>query len=347
MTRQTIKTMGLLSGADREEVSPQPARRAELEAFHLRRYLDVLQAAAEGILDDEAVAMGLNTPDCPVFPDMYDYPALACGATMTGARLILDGHSRIVFNPSGGFHHAGPARAAGFCYLNDIVLGCMTLADAGKRVMVVDIDVHHGDGVQDAFYERRDVMTMSFHESGRVLFPGTGFESEIGRGEGEGFAVNVPLPVGTYDEAYVDAFDAIGVPLIGAFDPDVIVFEIGMDALAGDPLAHLHLTNNAYAEVVERVMRFGKPILATGGGGYHVENAARGWALVWSVLCGEEAHDDMAAGAGGVLMESREWQGGLRDRALISDGGQRRAADAVIDKTIDTLKRTVFPLHGL
>jgi acetoin utilization protein AcuC len=292
--------------------------------------------------------MGLGTPDCPIFPGMYEYVTLAAGGTLTAARAILAGEARVAFNPSGGFHHAQPGNAAGFCYVNDIVLAALELREAVPRVLFLDIDVHHCDGVQDAFYARADVMTISMHETGRTLFPGTGGVEETGRGEGLGYTVNIPLPVGTYDAAYLRAFREIVVPLIGAYDPDAILLEIGMDTLAGDPLAHLHLTNNAPAEIVAEVLNFGKPLVATGGGGYNIENTVRGWALCWSVLCGDQSrHDDQMIGMGGVMLENTDWSGGLRDRVLLSDAGRRADVDREIDAAIAAVRRTVFPVHGL
>lgn len=339
--------MGLLSGDGRLEIHPRVASREDLLAFHSERYLDALRAAAGGELTPEHLHMGLGTPDCPVFREMYNYPALASGATLTGAELIVNQEAQIAFNPSGGFHHAGPESASGFCYMNDCVLGCMKLAEAGKKVFYADLDVHHGDGVQNAFYDRSDVFTYSMHESGRTLFPGTGSEDEIGEGEGRGFTANVPLPAGTYDGAWLHALRSVCLPLIHAYEPDVLVLELGMDALSGDPLAHLSLTNNAYAEAVELLMAFGKPILAVGGGGYNVENTTRGWALMWSVLSGAGPHSDMALGLGGVMLETTEWHGGLRDRALLSDAGQRERIDAEINKSCEKLRRTIFPIHRI
>jgi acetoin utilization protein AcuC len=346
LTRKTIVSMGLLTGADRREVAPQKATRAELEQFHLPEYLNALVRAHKGDLDPEAFAMGLGSPDCPVFRGMYDYAAWASGASITGARLLLSGDAFVAFNPSGGHHHAGPARAAGFCYVNDIVLASLTLLAAGKRVLVLDLDVHHCDGVQDAFYSRNDVMVISMHESGATLFPGTGFENEIGDGAGRGYTVNIPLPVGTYDGAYISAFTEVAVPLMKVFDPDVIVMELGMDTLAGDPLAHLHLTNNVHVDIIGQVLNLGIPILATGGGGYNVENTVRGWALAWSVLCGEQV-DDLSVGMGGVMLENRDWVGGLRDRVLLSDAGLRDTVDSCIEATVDKVRATVFPIHGI
>ncbi len=345
MARNILRSMGLLTEA--EQIAPDAAPREAIEQFHTPRYLDVMLAAEKGHLDLEGLNMGLGTPETPVFVGMYDYAALACGATLAGADLVADGRADVAFNPSGGYHHAYPAKASGFCYMNDVVLACLRLAGTGRRVLFVDIDVHHCDGVQDAFYDRADVMTMSFHESGETLFPGTGFEDDMGAGEGRGYSVNVPLPPGTYDGAYVGAFEAVAMPLARAFDPHVIVLEIGMDGLWGDPLAHLSLTNNAYADVIGQVAGLGRPIVATGGGGYHAGNTARGWALAWTVLAGQDAPESLAPGLGGVMLESTEWQGGLRDRVLATGDGQRAAVDAALAATVEKLKQNVFSLHGL
>ena len=345
-TRRKVFQLGLLNGPNRREVAPVPVTREELEWFHTPAYLQALRLAGEGDLPVEAFAMGLGTPDCPVFKGMYDYVSLAAGGTMTGARLILREEASVAFNPAGGFHHAMPGNCAGFCFINDVVLAAMELARAGKRVAFLDIDVHHCDGVQHAFYRRNDVMTVSLHEDGKTLFPGTGFENEIGEGDGRGYSVNIPLPVGTYDGAYIRAFEEAALPVIKAFNPDVMMVEIGMDTLAGDPLAHLHLTNNVVVEILERVLALGKPIVATGGGGYHIENTVRGWTLAWSALCGESAVD-MIMGMGGVMLENTDWTGGLRDRMLLSDAGRRAVVDREVNVTIGKIRKFIFPIHGL
>ncbi len=345
-TRRLLASMGLLQGPDKIEATPTPLTREELEWFHTKPYLDAMEAADSGEFDYAMLRYGLGTSDCPVFAGMYPYATWAAGATVTGARLILEGKAKIAFNPSGGYHHAYADRAGGFCYVNDIVLGCMALTKAGKRVVFFDIDVHHCDGVQAAFYRRRDVMTISLHQDGRTLFPGTGFVEEIGEGEGRGYSVNVPLPIGTYDEAYLRAVRKVVLPLLHAYEPDVIVLEVGADTLAQDPLANLSLTNNTIAEVIALLLAFGKPILATGGGGYNPDNTARAWALVWTALCGEDERD-MTAGMGGVLLETTDWHGGLRDRQLAPDKTQRDAVDEALNPVIEQVKRLVFPLHGL
>lgn len=346
--RKVLNSMELLTGDSRSEVAPKTAERTILEKFYTSRYLDALQSAAKGILSVELLQMGIGTPDCPVFNDIYDYSALACGATLTAANLILTGEADLAFNPSGGYHHAGPELAEGFCYINDVALACLILAQAGKRVFYLDIDVHHGDGVANEFYDRADVMTVSFHESGKTLFPGTGFENEIGTDDGKGYCVNVPLPIGTYDQIYMEAFRAIPIPLLNVYDPDVIVFELGADALAGDPLAHLRLTNNTYAEIIYHLLSLNKPILMTGGGGYNISNTIRAWALAWSVLCGVDSEKSNAtAGLGGVMLENVEWQGGLRDRHLSVSNQQHDMIDLEVKNTIEKIKANIFPLHGL
>ena len=348
-SRDTVESMGLLTGNARHEIEPESLTDAELASFHTAEYLDCLKrAGAAALKPEEALWVGLGTPDCPVFEHMYEYVALAAGGSLTGARRIISGEAVVAFNPSGGFHHAQAGNAAGFCYINDIVFAAEAFAGAGMRVLFLDIDVHHCDGVQDAFYDRSDIMTMSFHESGRTLFPGTGFEDEIGTGEGRGYTVNFPLPVGTYDAAYERVFREGALPLIKQYNPDVIILELGMDALAGDPLAHLHLSNNTHALISEEIVALGKPVLATGGGGYNVPNTVRGWALCWSVLCGEYSmHDDLGFGMGGVMLENTDWIGGLRDRVLLVDGGRRDAIDPEIDRVLDSIRSTVFPMHGL
>ncbi len=329
--------MGLLAGDGKIEVAPRPAERIVLKKFHTGRYLHALRNAKEGRWDAEASGMGIGTEDCPVFDGLYEYATLATGATLVATELILSGDADVAFNPSGGFHHAGPERAGGFCYINDVALACAVLAEQGKRVLYLDVDVHHADGVANGFYDRWDVMTMSFHQNPRTLFPGTGFAEEIGEGDGKGYCVNVPLPIGTYDQAYMKAFEAIAPPLIAAYDPDVIVFELGADALSGDPLAHLCLTNNVYARIINYLMGLGKPILATGGGGYDVGNTVRAWALAWSVFCGTDNNDDSNLATGS----------GLRDGTLEASDAQRGAVMPAIESTIELLKTNIFPIHGL
>jgi acetoin utilization protein AcuC len=347
LVRSRLLSFGLLGTPECREVLPDPATRDELLTFHTAEYLQVLEKAAAGHLGVEGLHMGLGTPDTPVFPDLYHYGALAAGAALRAADLLLRGEVEIAFNLLGGFHHAMPARAAGFCYLNDIVLACERLARAGKRVLCLDVDAHHGDGTQAAFYDRSDVLTVSLHESGKTLFPWGGFEDEIGAGPGAGYNVNLSLPAGTYDEAFLHALNRVVFPLIKAYDPDMVVLELGMDTLAGDPLTHLSLTNNAHAELLESLIQLRKPLLVEGGGGYHVENTVRGWALAWQTCEKPSADHDLSAGLGGVMIGSAEWSGGLRDHTRPVTEAQRQAVEPTLEASIRTILKTLFRYHNL
>jgi acetoin utilization protein AcuC len=346
--RKIALGLDLLSGPNIREVPPPKADRGEVIKFHTDRYLHALERAQGGEFLPEWLGFGLGTPETPLFRGMYDYAMLACGGSLLGARLILSGSADVVFNPSGGYHHAHAELAEGFCYINDVALACQTLAEAGTRVLYLDVDAHHGDGVQQFFYGRRDVLTLSVHESGRTLFPFTGFEQEFGEGEGLGYCINIPLPEGTYDEAYLKVFYTVVMPVLRQFDPDVIVLELGMDALAKDPLAHLSLTNNTFAEITGQLLATNKPILATGGGGYHIEHTARGWALCWSILCGADDNSHLlTAGLGGVMLQSSDWRGGLRDRAYFISEEDRKTVDTEVDRVIATLKTQLAPFFTI
>jgi acetoin utilization protein AcuC len=347
ITRLRLQSFGLLGDENHLEFEPRRASIAELKQFHSAHYLEEMQRAAGGELTVDGLGMGFGGPDTPVFGSMFEFGTWACGAGLAAADLLLQGRVDVAFNLLGGFHHAFPERAAGFCYLNDVALACLRLAEAGKRVLYLDVDAHHGDGVQAAFYRRKDVMTISLHESGKTLFPWGGFEDEIGEGSGLGYNVNVPLAAGAYDEALLNAFDAVVVPLTEKFAPDALVLELGLDILAGDPLTHLRMTNNVVVEIVERAMKWNCPVLVAGGGGYHVENTVRGWALAWRAFCGESDEYDYAFGLGGVMMANAEWAGGLRDRVLPVSAEQRGAVEPELRATLERISKNIFPLHGL
>lgn len=343
-TRSVLSSMGYPLGV---ALPPPPAPVEALLHYHSQRYLEVLEAASGGELEAEGLFMGLATPETPVFTDLYPYARMAVGGSLAAAERVLDGSADVVFNPSGGLHHALSEKAGGFCYLNDIVLACRHLADAGARVACVDLDAHHGNGQQDAFFDTDAVLAISTHEDGRTLYPWGGFVEETGSGSGTGYTVNVPLPAGTDDECFVHAFNAVVPPLLQAYAPDVIVLEIGMDILATDPLTHLSMTNNMLTEVLPAITGMGVPILATGGGGYQPDNTARGWALAWTVLCDIDTETDMYVGMGGTFLGSSEWSAGLRDMRSYQHVSEKKAILASIDRTVEYLREHVFPVHGL
>lgn len=274
--------------------SSEPATRVELERFHSAAYLDALQNAAS-LEPREKLVWGVGNEDCPVFPGLWDSCLLAAGESLAAARWIAGGLSsgvaRCAFHPGGGLHHAHADRAAGFCYVNDGVLAIQAIVDAGYRVMYIDVDAHHGDGVQEAFYESDKVLTVSVHQDGRTIFPGTGFPNEIGRGAGTGYCVNIPLLPGATDEDYDSVRETLLDPLRSWFRPDVIVTEIGVDSLRDDPLTLLDWTLAGLERFLIWTQRGGTPWLALGGGGYRRWNVIRGWTLVWARMIGAELPD--------------------------------------------------------
>jgi len=346
LTRQRLLSFGLLGDAEHTEVTPCKAALGELLEIHEAGYLEQLQRAASGDLTVEGLHMGLGQPDTPVFRNLFEYGAWACGAGITAAELLLEGQVNVAFNLLGGFHHAHPARAGGFCYLNDVALACHHLTQAGKRVACVDVDAHHGDGTQAIFYQRQDVLTVSTHESGRTLFPWGGFEDAIGAGPGAGFNANISLPAGTYDAAFVSVLQRFVLPLVQSYAPDVIVLELGMDILAGDPLTHLHMTNNVVVEVLHGLLALERPLLVVGGGGYHVQNTVRGWALAWRTCGGDDNADEFSFGLGGVMLGSSEWAGGLRDRVLPVTEEQRCAVEPELEHSLQRLINHLAPYHA-
>lgn len=333
-----------------EEIyAPKKATLKEMSLFHGPDYLRAIKEVGAGIFGEEMLGYGLGTSDCPVFKNLFEYCETVAGSTMDAARLIIDNKADIVFNPGGGFHHAHKNHAEGFCYVNDVVLGIGLLLENGyKRIAYIDIDAHHGNGVQDAFYEDNRVFTMSIHESGRTLYPGTGFEDEIGIKKGKGFCANIPLLKMTDDDAWISAFNEIIPPLIQAFKPEVLVTQHGADTLAADPLTHLRLTNNGTSRAVKLIKSFDIPWLAVGGGGYNVEATVRAWALTWSIMNDLEPQDYYLGAIGGVMSGTDELgASGLYDMQIYTTGPEKTKIVEHNKRVTDYLKKTLFPLHGL
>lgn len=233
--------------------------------------------------------------DTPPFVGMHEVSLRTTGASLVAMSEVVEGRLRAAFNGSGGLHHAMAARASGFCIYNDPAIVCALLADLGRRVAYVDIDAHHGDGVQMAFWDTDAVLTVSLHESGRTLFPGTGFADERGAGAGAGYCVNVALPAFTDDRAYLRAFFAVVPELLARYRPDVLVTQQGIDPHYLDPLTHLELSSRARAEIVGWFAAQAYPWVALGGGGYHLDAVRRVWAMEFLIMAGaavpEELHD--------------------------------------------------------
>ncbi|MCL5677572.1 MAG: acetoin utilization protein AcuC [Firmicutes bacterium] len=291
-------TVDLLAGSgllERDEwVDPRSATVDELSQFHDPSYIQVVQEAGRlGYPPPGAARCELGTEDNPIFPGMHEAAARAAGASLAAGELVVEGKAAHALNLAGGLHHAHPYRASGFCIYNDAAILIRHLKRKyGIRVAYIDTDAHHGDGVQWAFYNDPEVLTISFHETGRYLFPGTGFVHERGREEGFGYSVNVPLEAFTEDASFIECFETVVPPLLRAFGPDLIVSQNGCDAHALDPLSHLSLTNTSFRRVPEVVHSLAHQLtggrwIALGGGGYDIWRVVpRAWALLWSEVSG-------------------------------------------------------------
>lgn len=281
-----------------ETLAPHEASERQIALVHSRGYIETVVESSDWGAGLHA-GSGLGTEDNPIYPGMHTIAALTCGASILGLEEVLSGRRTKAFSIAGGMHHAHRSRAAGFSVYNDAAVAIAVASEANPslKVLYVDIDAHHGDGVQEAFFGRPEVMTISLHESGLHAFPGTGFPLESGYGEGEGTAVNVPMPPLATDECYRLAFDEVVAPLVRAFAPDVIVAQLGVDAHYADPLTDLAMTLPGYRDIVRRIMALSEELcagrlLAIGGGGYHVvEVVPRAWTWVMAELIGIELDD--------------------------------------------------------
>ncbi|MBI3923373.1 MAG: acetoin utilization protein AcuC [Armatimonadetes bacterium] len=294
LTRDLIDAYGLLDRPGVLQAEALPAKETALRRIHDEDYLEALQTLNGGMHSPGAYRYGLGSQDCPIIPGVWQLSLLSAGASIQCAEAVHQGAVEVGFNIAGGLHHAQEHKASGFCYLNDPAAAIQWLVDQGHRVAYVDIDAHHGDGVQWLFYETDRVLTISLHESGRYLFPGTGFETETGRGVGEGYSVNVPLLPCTDDEVFCWAFEKIVPTFVQAFKPDFIVSQLGCDTFHTDPLTHLDLTTNGFCRMVQRIKELaGGRWIALGGGGYRVGNVPRAWTLAWALMAGAEVSDEL------------------------------------------------------
>ena len=326
---------------------PPAADEAQIAWYHTQAYIDALKEADSGRDPDGAMLFGLGPGDNPVFPGLWQVARLVAGGSILAADLVGSGEVDRAFHFAGGLHHAVANRASGFCYVNDAVLAIMHLRSRGLRVAYVDIDAHHGDGVQAAFYGDRNVLTFSSHERGERLFPGTGFVDEVGEGEGVGFAVNLPLEAFTDSSVYLPAFETVVPPLIRAFDPDVIVAQLGVDSHRTDPLTHLALDVQGFSAAVRRITDMAPRLVALGGGGYDLRNVARAWTSAWAIINGVELPVEMPAAFDRDLERYEFDSRSLWDEpARLHPEARERIVDYV-NRQIEAIKRVIFPLHGL
>jgi acetoin utilization protein AcuC len=327
LTIDLIRQAGLL-GDGVDEVRPRAITDEELLRVHRDDFVDTVRRLSADPTARAAATYGLGPGDTPAFPGMHPASMLVCSASVEAARQVWDGEADHAFNPAGGLHHAMPDRAAGFCVYNDPAVAIDWLLDHGaERVAYVDVDVHHGDGVEVVFADDPRVLTMSLHESGRYLFPGTGHVDDIGGPSARGSALNLPLAPGTTGQVWLPAFDHVIEPLVRAFAPDVLVTQLGCDTHATDPLAHLALTVDDMAAIYQRLHRLAHDAaegrwIATGGGGYQLVSVVpRAWTLAFAEMAGRSLPIETPMGwqerAVGLL---GQWQVGFADRAFAQVG---------------------------
>ena len=270
-------------------IEPTPASDEDILTVHSSEYMHCVASASSLSWAPGYLRFGLDTDDVPIFPHMDEAARIQVGGTLMGARMIAKGTAKKVLQFGGGFHHAMPARAAGFCIYNDLSIAARYFKSQGLRVAYIDIDVHHGDGVQWIHYREPDILTISFHESGRYLFPNTGFVEEQGEAEGLGTAINIPLELHTDDTSYLHAFTTVIPIALERFNPDVLLVATGVDAHFRDPLAHLMLTTYGFEQLFlwlfEAADQFtdGKALF-TLSGGYDDLAALRVWTILVHTL---------------------------------------------------------------
>jgi acetoin utilization protein AcuC len=356
LTAALCQQLGLFDGV-RVHV-PQVADDSTLELVHTPDYLAAVRRAPEDVMGRLGLRYGIGTSDTPSFPGMHEASARIVGGSVSGALDVWHGRVQHAVNFAGGLHHAMPGSGSGFCVYNDAAIAIAALLAAGaERVAYVDVDVHHGDGVQAAFYEDPRVLTISLHQSGNTLFPGTGHPGETGAGEALGSSVNVALPPGTDDAGWLRAFDAVVPGLLRQFRPQVLVTQQGCDSHRTDPLANLELTVDGQRTSYEALHGLAHELcagrwLALGGGGYQVaEVVPRAWT-------------HLVATAAGVALDPgaptpADWRRLAADRTgqpapvTMGDGGSTTwtpwhpGPGDRVDAAILATRQAVFPLHGL
>jgi acetoin utilization protein AcuC len=344
-----IRACGILEAPGVAVIEPSAADESAIGLVHSQEFIEAVRAPSEGRRVRRPLEFGLGTIDNPIIEGMYDAAALVVGASLAAADVVIDGRAPVAFNPGGGLHHAHRARAAGFCVFNDaaVAIAYVLGKSNGSKAAYIDIDAHHGDGVQEAFYDRRDVLTISLHESGRYLFPGTGGVAEIGEGEGEGFAVNVPLSPNTGDDVYTWVFREVVVPLLEAFKPDFVCTQLGVDTHYRDPLTHMACTTRGYMAVVDEIAQRAGRWIALGGGGYDVTVVPRAWTLAFARMAETEAPENIPDSEAGTYARSDE-PVPLHDPAGPTvDEDWARVAREFAEESVAEVKRCVFPFHGL
>lgn len=357
LTHQLLQDLGVLSESQLQIAPATAADEQLLRTVHELDYIRAVRAGADGHASAER---GLGTMDNPLFPTMHSASALIAGASVAGARSVWEGQVPHAVNIAGGLHHAMRDRAGGFCIYNDVSVAIQWLLDHGaQRVLYVDVDAHHGDGVEAAFWDDDRVVTISIHQSGDTLYPGTGFANDIGGAGAQGSAINVALPSGVSDKPWLRALEAVLVPVAAEFAPQIVVSQHGADAHGRDPLTEMNVSIDAQVAAARMIAEVARDHaqdrwLATGGGGYDVGSAVpRVWSQVVALAAGvpiesdtpipqawQDLVEELNLGPApltmgeGMDVQIRSWVDGYDP------------ADAV-DRAIMATRRAAFPALGL
>jgi acetoin utilization protein AcuC len=367
LTVALARALGVFQRSGVRVEPPVPANDDLLQLVHRPDYLAAVKVAPEDLFGDAREpkrhhgisGWGLGTVDNPIFERMHEASAHVAGATIVAVEAVWRGEARRGVNIAGGLHHAMPARASGFCVYNDPAIGIARLLQLGaRRVAYVDVDVHHGDGVQEVFWNDPRVLTISLHESPLTLFPGTGFPSETGGEQAPGSAANVALPPGTDDAGWLRAFHAVVPSLLRAFRPELLVTQCGVDTHRLDPLANLRLTVDGQRAAYLALRELAEELcdgrwVATGGGGYAlVEVVPRAWTHLLAIATGEPLDPATPTpDAWRALAASRRPGTAVPER--LTDGADpayepwQPGGDSQLDRAIAATRKAVFPLHGL
>lgn len=353
LTVDLIRAAGLTDAEAVLTLPRAPFGEDDVLRLHREDYVDAVRRLSAAPDPSGDLRFGLGLADNPVFAGMHEASLEVCGASVAAAEAVWSGRVSHAFNPAGGLHHAMPDRAAGFCIYDDPAAAIeWLLRNGAERIAYVDVDTHHGDGVQEFFYSDPRVLTISLHESGRYLFPGTGFTDEIGFGDARGTSLNVPLPPATPGEEYLPAFDAVVPPAIDAFRPDVLVTQLGCDTHVTDPLAHLALTTDDYAEIGARLHGLAHEQaqgrwVAMGGGGYQIATVVpRAWTIYFAELTGQDLPHEVPW----AWLAHAEERVGQRPPDTFLEGPVRMSSDrrtalrGEISTAVESLKVNAFDL---
>jgi len=357
LTMELADELGIIDGL--EVVGAQPASEDDLNLVHSAAYIERVQKLSDHPTYTD-LSIGLGGDDNPVFAHMHEASALIAGASVEAARRVWTGQAPRAINISGGLHHAMPGSASGFCIYNDVALAIRWLLDNGaQKIVYIDVDAHHGDGVQQMFWDDPRVLTISIHEGPQTLFPGTGFSTEIGGEGAEGSAVNIPLPPGTSDAGWLRAFHAVVPQLVREFAPDIVVSQQGCDSHMDDPLTNLMLSVDGQRASYLAVKALADEVcdgkwVATGGGGYAVMDVVpRAWAHLMAIVAGTPLSP--------MTLTPDRWRARIEE--LRGAPGPQRMTDgravgyraweqgydpaSWLDRSIHATREAAFPLNGL